>query len=325
MALQSVRGDVDTREPASMKFSRGQLVDMKKLQQEAARAEHVEKCNRKLVDKMMMIMQGLCGTIVSEQTFPDFNPGTLNYRIRQRELVRIDRDNLALMHRLETASSGYNKALVKPKYFQQPHMGLFPRSEQSVKSAGSKSRKRIRPGGPPTAPSCGSERRVPSPFRVGCGGDGGGRSDDGGLGWGASVASALTEPSSFPTTTLGKFHDASSPAPAWKNSGEWRESGADANASELRIDEPGDLGGGDGGGGGGGVDGGSVHPATGLARTPNPPSISSRATCGSLSGQTSSKLRKCRRLARPTAAKPGATVFQGGVRIGDDYAIVIVT
>ncbi|CAN0421468.1 unnamed protein product, partial [Ectocarpus sp. 12 AP-2014] len=26
MALQSVRGDVDTREPASMKFSRGQLV-----------------------------------------------------------------------------------------------------------------------------------------------------------------------------------------------------------------------------------------------------------------------------------------------------------
>ncbi|CBJ29297.1 conserved unknown protein [Ectocarpus siliculosus] len=323
MALQSVRGDVDTREPASMKFSRGQLVDMKKLQQEAARAEHVEKCNRKLVDKMMMIMQGLCGTIVSEQTFPDFNPGTLNYRIRQRELVRIDRDNLALMHRLETASSGYNKALVKPKYFRQPHMGLFPRSEQSVKSAGSKSRKRIRPGGPPTAPSCGSEGRAPSPsFRAGCGGDGGGRSDDGGLGWGASVTSALTEPSSFPTTTLGKFHDASSPASVRKNSGGWRESGADAHASELRIDEPGDLGGGDGGGG---VDGGSVHPATGLARTPHPPSISSRATCGSLSGKASSKLRKCRRLARPTAAKPGATVFQGGVRIGDDYAIVIVT
>ncbi|CAM9516695.1 unnamed protein product, partial [Ectocarpus fasciculatus] len=320
MALQSVRGDVDTREPASMKFSRAQLVDMKKLQQEAARAEHVEKCNRKLVDKMMMIMQGFCGTIVSEQTFPDFNPGTLNYRIRQRELVRIDRANLALMHRLETASSGYNKALVKPKYFQQPHMGLFPRSEQSVKSAGSKSRKRIRPGGPPTAPSCGSGGRAPSPsFRAGCGGDAGGRSDDGGLGWGASVTSALTEPSSFPTTTLGKFHDASSPAPVRQNSGEWRESGADVHASELRIDDPHDLGGGDG------VDGGSVHPATGLARTPHPPSISSRATCGSLSGKVSSKLRKCRRLARPTAAKPGATVFQGGVRISDDYAMVIVT
>ena len=71
--------------------------------------------------------QGLCGTIVSEQTFPDFNPGTLNYRIRQRELLRIDRANSALLHRLETASSGYSKALLKPKHFQEPHMGLFPR------------------------------------------------------------------------------------------------------------------------------------------------------------------------------------------------------
>lgn len=71
--------------------------------------------------------QGLCGTIVSEQTFPDFNPGTLNYRIRQRELLRIDRANSALLHRLETTSSGYNKALLKPKHFQEPHMGLFPR------------------------------------------------------------------------------------------------------------------------------------------------------------------------------------------------------
>lgn len=64
---------------------------------------------------------------MSEQTFPDFNPGTLNYRIRQREMLRIDRDNLALMHRLEGASSGYTKELVKPKHFQEPHMGVFPR------------------------------------------------------------------------------------------------------------------------------------------------------------------------------------------------------
>jgi len=41
--------------------------------------------------------------------------------------MRIDRDNMALLRRLGTASSGYNKALLKPKHFQEPHMGLFPR------------------------------------------------------------------------------------------------------------------------------------------------------------------------------------------------------
>ncbi|CAN0113191.1 unnamed protein product, partial [Pylaiella littoralis] len=150
-ALSSVQGDVDTGEPTSMQFSRGQKIDMKKLRKEAARAEYIEKNNRKLVDKMMMIMQGLCGTIVSEQRFPDFNPGTLNYRMRQQKLLRIDKDNLALMHRLKGVSSGYKKSLVKPKHFQEPHMGLFPRSEQSVKSAGSKSRKRTRLTGEGTA------------------------------------------------------------------------------------------------------------------------------------------------------------------------------
>lgn len=74
-----------------------------------------------------LFSQGLCGTILSEQTSPEFNPGTLNYRIRQREMLRIDRDNLALMRRIGKASSNYNKALVKPKHFRESHMGLFPR------------------------------------------------------------------------------------------------------------------------------------------------------------------------------------------------------
>lgn len=37
MALESVQGDVDTGEPLSMRFSRGQKVDMKKLRQEVRR------------------------------------------------------------------------------------------------------------------------------------------------------------------------------------------------------------------------------------------------------------------------------------------------
>lgn len=52
-------------------------------------------------------------------------------------MLRIDRDNLALMRRIEGASSGYKRALVKPKHFQEPHMGLFPRwaiSRAAVKS-----------------------------------------------------------------------------------------------------------------------------------------------------------------------------------------------
>jgi len=36
MALESVRGDVDTTEPASMQFSRGQRVNLKKLRQEVS-------------------------------------------------------------------------------------------------------------------------------------------------------------------------------------------------------------------------------------------------------------------------------------------------
>eukprot|EP00903_Cladosiphon_okamuranus_P006276 g6158.t1 len=303
MALDSVQGDVNTQEPLSMQFSRGQKADMKKLQQQAARSEYVEKCNRKLVDKMMMIMQGLCGTILSEQTFPDFNPGTLNYRIRQRELLRIDRANSALLHRLETTSSGYNKALVKPKHFQEPHMGLFPRSEQSVKSAGSRPGKRTRPLGSSTAPSAGgtvaSQR-----------GRGRGNRQ---LGWDASVTSVLTEGSAFPTTTLGRFQDASSgggvsgpPLP--------RQGGGQREAVKPRSGSP---GGPDGGG--------SVDTISGLSRTPHPPSISSRATCGSTSGRVPSALKRCRRLAKTTPAKPGATVFRGGIRVGDEYALLTVT
>lgn len=97
------------------------------------RRTHRSPAPNQLTDKrpffvvLCSFFQGLCGTIVSEQRFPDFNPGTLNYRMRQHELLRIDKDNLALMNRLKGVSSGYNKELVKPKYFQQPHMGLFPR------------------------------------------------------------------------------------------------------------------------------------------------------------------------------------------------------
>ncbi|CAM9905411.1 unnamed protein product [Scytosiphon promiscuus] len=299
MALLAVQGHVDTREPLSMQFSRGQKIDMKKLRQEAARAEYVEKCNRKLVDKMMMIMQGLCGTIASEQRFPDFNPGTLNYRLRHRELLRIDRANLALMHRLENASSGYSKEIVKPKHFQEPHMGLFPRSEQSVKSTGSKSRKRARSTGPSTTRSSGR---------------------NGELEWGASVSSALTEASSFPTITLGKFHDASSRSSPLPLGVERRDMGskADYGQGEMRDTSPGGLVGDDG-------DASVGTAASWPTRTPHPPSISSRATCGSTSGKLPSTLQKCRRLMRVNAAKPGAMVFQGGVRIGDEYAMMTVT
>lgn len=73
---------------------------------------------------------------MSELSLPEFNPGTLNQRIRQRELQRIDRDNLALMHRIESASSSYNKALIKPKHFQEPHMGLFPRWVRAIRRQG---------------------------------------------------------------------------------------------------------------------------------------------------------------------------------------------
>ncbi|CAM9119782.1 unnamed protein product [Hapterophycus canaliculatus] len=304
MALLSVRGHVDTGEPSSMQFSRGQKVDMKKLRQEAARAEYIEKCNRKLVDKMMMIMQGLCGTIVSEQRFPDFNPGTLNYRLRHRELLRIDRANLALMHRLENASSGYNKEIVKPKHFQEPHMGLFPRSEHSVKSAGSKSHKRARSTGPSTSRS-------------------GGHNGD--LEWGASVSSALTEASSFPTITLGKFHDASSRSSPLPLRVDRQDMKGKANGATAEV-----RGKSSEGGSPGGFDDDDGDASVGTAaswptRTPHPPSISSRATCGSTSGKLPSTLPKCRRLLRINAAKPGAMVFQGGVRIGDEYAMLTVT
>lgn len=78
--------------------------------------------------------QGICGTMMSELSHPEFNPGTLNQRRRQRELGRIDRDNLALMHRIERASSSYNRTLIKPKHFQEPHMGLFPRYVCTIRS-----------------------------------------------------------------------------------------------------------------------------------------------------------------------------------------------
>lgn len=73
-------------------------------------------------------------------------------------------------------------------------------SEHSVKSAGSRSGKRTRPLGSSTAPSGGgtvTSRR----------GRGRGSRQ---LGLDASVTSVLTEDSAFPTTTLGRFHDASS-------------------------------------------------------------------------------------------------------------------
>lgn len=83
-----------------------------------------------------------------------------------------------------------------------PCLLLFPRhsSENSVKSAGSRSGKRTRPLGSSTVPSGGGT------VTSGRGRGGG----NGELGWGASVTSVLTESSAFPTTTLGKFHDASS-------------------------------------------------------------------------------------------------------------------
>lgn len=89
------------------------------------------------------------------------------------------------------------------------------RSEHGVKSAGSKSRKRARSTGPPTTRS-------------------GGHNGD--LEWGASVSSALTEASSFPTITLGKFHDASSRTAPLPLRMEGHDLGdkTDGGASEVR-------------------------------------------------------------------------------------------
>ena len=42
-------------------------------------------------------------------------------------MQRIDQDNLAMMHRLESASSAYSQYLLKPKHFQDPRLGLYPR------------------------------------------------------------------------------------------------------------------------------------------------------------------------------------------------------
>ncbi|CAN0113256.1 unnamed protein product, partial [Pylaiella littoralis] len=132
----------------------------------------------------------------------------------------------------------------------------------------------------------------------------------GGLGWGHGATSVLTEPSAFPSTTLGDFHDASSvvesPTTA-QQSGRWGE------VAELRRGDAEDLNG-----------GGSVDTASGLPLTPHPPPISYRATCGSSSGMAPSTIRKSRRLAKIQAVKPGALVFNGGIRIGDDYALLSV-
>lgn len=106
------------------------------------------------------------------------------------------------------------------------------RSEQSVKSvgsksAGSKSRKRTRLAGPSTAPS-GGGTASPSQGRDGVTGE---------LGWGASVTSVLTEPSTFPTTTLGNFHDASSSVvgpPTHRQSAGERESSAEVRILKIR-------------------------------------------------------------------------------------------
>lgn len=72
-------------------------------------------------------LQGLCKGVVAEQRDPSFSPRTLNYRVRQREMIEIDHENLALMHRLEKASSYYKRSDVRPKHFQEPNRGLFPR------------------------------------------------------------------------------------------------------------------------------------------------------------------------------------------------------
>lgn len=103
-------------------------------------------------------------------------------------------------------------------------------SDQSTKSAGRKSRKRTRLTGPSTAPSGGgtaSRSRGP--------GDGAGE-----LGWGASVTSVLTEPSAFPTTTLGSFHDASSATRAGptiqQQQAHQREGGEEGGPAEVQKD-----------------------------------------------------------------------------------------
>ncbi len=84
-------------------------------------------------------------------------------------------------------------------------LSLHIRSEQSIKSAGSKPRKRTRPAGSSTAPSVGGT------IGTSRGRGGGGRGGGGGGGHGElSVTSVLTEPSALPTTTLGQFHDTSS-------------------------------------------------------------------------------------------------------------------
>ncbi len=56
-----------------------------------------------------------------------------------------------------------------------------------------------------------------------------------------------------------------------------------------------------------------------------PPSTSASPRPFSTSGKVPSTLRRCRRLAKAPAARPGSAVFKGGVRIGDDYAFLTVT
>ncbi|CAN0120416.1 unnamed protein product, partial [Discosporangium mesarthrocarpum] len=89
--------------------------------------DQIQRNNRILVDRMMVIMQGEGSPPLCGEPYLGFNPGTLNYRHRKQEIVRIEKENLYLMHRIEGVKSGYSRERIRPTHFRVPHMGLFPR------------------------------------------------------------------------------------------------------------------------------------------------------------------------------------------------------
>ncbi|CAM9702945.1 unnamed protein product [Chrysoparadoxa australica] len=99
----------------------------KRVAQQNERLDDIERKNQFLIKRMLSIF---CRE--SNQTRnTQLHAGTLNYPTRQREMQRIERDNLKIMERLAGAESYYKrKDLLKDsgKYFQAPHLGIFPRA-----------------------------------------------------------------------------------------------------------------------------------------------------------------------------------------------------
>ncbi|KAH3885835.1 sperm axonemal maintenance protein CFAP97D1-like [Dreissena polymorpha] len=110
-------------------------IKLKKLQFEAERLATIERDNRILLEKMAHIMR--TGGVVDNKK-EDNHPKSLNKIKRQRELLRITHENLAILKRLTTKDPHYNhkKWLLEWQVNQQYLMNIskFPhpwRQEQS--------------------------------------------------------------------------------------------------------------------------------------------------------------------------------------------------